>query len=51
MEILEKILGVKDKIENLRKENDSLKQQLKEKQEHINKTNFYWKKKFYSKKS
>jgi len=38
----------KDEIENLEKENKSLKKKLDEKQEVINQTNAYWKKKMYN---
>lgn len=34
------------KVETLTVENQQLKQKLAEKQEHINKTNAYWKKKY-----
>ncbi len=50
MSILSKFFGNKD----LKEENELLKKELKtcgeklvEKQEHINKTNAYWKKRFY----
>jgi len=36
-------------IEKLIKENNILKEQLKEKQKQINKTNAFWKKKYYKK--
>lgn len=35
----------------LEKENEALKAKLEEKQEHINKTNAYWKKKMYEKRN
>jgi len=41
---LKKLLSSK-KIEELEKENSELKEKLVERQEHINKTNAYWKKK------
>jgi hypothetical protein len=50
MSIFEKIPGVRKIIEQLQNENDLLKKKLQEKQEHINKTNAYWKQKFYEKK-
>lgn len=41
---LTKLLPFK-RIEQLEKENSELKEKLVERQEHINKTNAYWKKK------
>jgi hypothetical protein len=41
---LKKLLSSK-KIEELERENSELKEKLVERQEHINKTNAYWKKK------
>lgn len=41
-----KIFGLK-KIEQLESENKELKEKLVEKQEHINKTNAYWKKRMF----
>jgi hypothetical protein len=41
---LKKLLPFK-KIENLERENRELKDKLVERQEHINKTNAYWKRK------
>lgn len=43
---IKRLLGT-DKIERLEKENADLKVKLTEKQEHINKTNAYWKKQMY----
>jgi len=51
MGLLDVIFNAKKKIKNLQSENEELRQKLQEKQEHINKTNSYWKKKFFSKKS
>lgn len=51
MGIVDMIFSTKKKIEELQNENNQLKQKLQEKQEHINKVNSFWKKKFYSKKS
>lgn len=41
---LKKLLPLK-KIEQLERENKELREKLVERQEHINKTNAYWKKK------
>jgi len=41
---------IKKKAEALEKENADLKNQLKMKQEHINETNKYWKKKLHEQK-
>lgn len=38
----------KQQIEDLKQENKKLQEKLLEKQEHINKTNAYWKKKLHS---
>lgn len=43
---LENIFGLK-KIKKLESENKELKEKLIEKQEHINKTNAYWKKRMF----
>lgn len=36
-------------VKDLKQENEKLKKKLLESQENINKTNAYWKKKFYAK--
>jgi predicted RNase H-like nuclease (RuvC/YqgF family) len=50
MKILEGLFCKKqtEKLEKLEEENKALKQKLEEKQEHINKTNSYYKKKLYA---
>jgi len=45
MKLIEKIFSKKNPCEELEKENAELKAKLAEKQEHINKTNAYYKKK------
>ena len=40
---------IKETIEELKEQIVLLKKKLQEKQDHINKTNAYWKKKFYNK--
>lgn len=53
MKILKEILCKKEseEIKKLKQENDELKAKLVEKQEHINKTNSYYKKKIYAMKN
>jgi hypothetical protein len=48
IEWIKKLLYSK-KVDELKKENLELKKKILEKQEQINKTNAYWKKRFYSK--
>lgn len=43
-----KRLFSQEQVEKLQKENELLKAKLEEKQEHINKTNAYWKKKMHN---
>lgn len=43
------INSIKIAVEVLKSEIEDLKKKLKEKQDHINKTNAYWKKKYYTK--
>jgi peptidoglycan hydrolase CwlO-like protein len=50
MGLFDILFNVKKKIKHLQNENEKLKQKLQEKQEHINKTNSYWKNKVFSKK-
>lgn len=41
--------SIKKKIDDLEKENTSLKQKLSSKQDHINRVNAFWKKRMYEK--
>ena len=47
---LKKKIGL-EKIQELEQENKDLKDKLVEKQEHINKTNAYWKKRMFEMKT
>lgn len=47
MKVIHKLFCSK-KIKQLEDENESLKQKISEKQDVINQTNAYWKKKFYA---
>lgn len=50
-EYLMKLPCIRKRLVGLERENQTLKLKLQEKQEHINKTNAFWKKKLYGNKS
>lgn len=47
--LISSIPCIRKKIIELKRENNTLRKKLEEKQEQINKTNAFWKRKFYKK--